>query len=85
MIYKVLFLSPHEANIVTPDPERTRKANGLEDRALHLTESLSLLRTCQQIHEEASTVLYGSNVFTFDDSPHGMKIYTIPGFDRSVG
>jgi len=84
IIYEVLFMSPLEANIVTPDPERTRKANGLEDRALHLTESLSLLCTCQQIHEEASTVLYGRNVFTFDDRPHGMKIYTIPGFHRSV-
>ena len=31
---------------------------------------LSLLRTCQQLHEEGSAVLYGDNTFWFDDLPH---------------
>jgi len=83
-VCKVILISPHREKLVTPDPSRTRKVNMLKDMSLRLTDSPALLRTCQQIHEEATSVLYGLNVFHFDDEQHGLKTLDVPGFDRTL-
>ena len=33
----------------------------------HSIIDVAILRTCQQVHDEATAVLYGENAFTFDD------------------
>ena len=35
-------------------------------------QALALIRTCQQAHEEGTNVLYGVNIFRFDDIPYDM-------------
>ena len=44
------------------------------------SRGISLLRTCQQIHEEGSAVLYGENIFWFDDIPYN-EIRGMPPLD----
>lgn len=83
-IYRNLFTSKHDGTRVTPDVEGSRRQNGLTDGLLNLHDSLPLLRTCQYIHEEATSILYGDNVFTFDDRPHGVKENKINGFNLTL-
>ena len=82
MIYEFLFANDHPEKLITPDLDGSRRRNQL--RRPKLGYCLSLLRTCQYVHEEAVTVLYGSNVFVFNDQPHGDDRLKIIGFDFSV-
>ncbi|KAM0794547.1 hypothetical protein BDR22DRAFT_826823 [Usnea florida] len=84
MIYRLLFETAHKDKIVTPDPAGSRRQNNLGQRTLNLSDSLPLLRTCRMVHREATAVLYGSNVFRFDDHPHNDDKHTIPGFNMSL-
>ena len=84
MIYGLLFETAHKDKVVTPDPAGSRRQNNLGQRTLNLSDSLPLLRTCQVVHREATAVLYGSNVFRFDDDPHNDDKHTIPGFKMSL-
>ena len=84
MIYGLLFETAHKDKIVTPDPSGSRRQNNLGQRTLNLSDSLPLLRTCQVVHREATAVLYGNNVFRFDDCPHNDDKHKIPGFEMSL-
>lgn len=42
-----------------------------ERKIFDLADSIPFLRTCAQIHEEATFMLYGSNQFYFGDESHG--------------
>ena len=82
MIYELLFVSDHLEKLITPDLDGSRHRNQL--RRPNLSNCLPLLRTCQYVHEEAVSVLYGSNVFAFSDEPHGDDRLEMTGFDFSV-
>ena len=84
MIYGLLFETAHKDKTVTPDPAGSRRQNNLGHRTLNLSGSLPLLRTSQLVHREATAVLYGNNVFRFDDHPHNDDKHTIPGFKMSL-
>lgn len=73
-------MSEHEGKCVTPDVTGSRYMNGLVAGVLRLDDCLPLLRTCQQVHEEATSILYGTNVFHFNDQPHGIDKYKDVGF-----
>ena len=81
-IYEFLFVSDHPEKLITPDPDGSRHRSQL--RRPNLSNCLPLLRTCQYVHEEAVSVLYGSNVFAFSDRPHGTDDMEVIGFDFSV-
>ncbi|KAF6228370.1 hypothetical protein HO133_008100 [Letharia lupina] len=84
MIYRLLFETAHEDKTVTPDPTGSRRRNNLGHRTLNLSDSLPFLRTCQLVRGEATAVLYGNNVFRFDDHPHNSDEHTMPAFNTSV-
>ena len=84
MVYGLLFETAHKDKFVTPDPAGSRRQNNLGQRTLNLSDSLPLLRTCHVVHREATAVLYGENVFRFDDHPHNDDKHTIPGFKMSL-
>ena len=84
MVYGLLFETAHKDKFVTPDPGGSRRQNNLGQRTLNLSDSLPLLRTCQVVHREATAVLYGNNVFRFDDRPHNVDKHTVPGFKMSL-
>ena len=48
----------------------------MDSWSLHVSDSLPFLRTCKRIHDEATAVLYGNNIFYFDDVVHGEE--TLP-------
>ena len=81
MIYEVLFVSDHSEKLIMPDLDWYRRD---ELRGPNLSNCLPFLRTCQNVHEEAVSVLYGSNVFAFSDECHGADRMGIAGFDFSV-
>ena len=55
--------------MIAPDPAHTRRHTEiLHERTL--SDGLALLQTCQQVYQEATEVLYGSNTFYFDDAKH---------------
>lgn len=84
MVYELLFSSKNEGKCITPDLEGTRHRNGIKGNAPHFSNYLPLLRTCQHIHAEATSVLYGSNVFYFSDEGHGAEKYPLIGFGISL-
>ena len=82
MIYELLFLTPRRDKTLTPDPERVQAVDEhdwpvdgmgdrLKPRKISIHHSLPFLCTCQQVHGEATEVLYGGHIFWFDDTPHG--------------
>lgn len=81
-IYEFLFVSDHPEKLITPDPDGSRHRSQL--RRPNLSNCLPLLRTCQDVHEEAVSVLYGSNVFAFSDKPHGTDDMAFNEFDFSI-
>lgn len=84
MIYGLLFETAYEDKTVTPDPAGSRRENNLGARTMNLGDSLPFLRICKLVHQEATAVLYGSNVFRFDDHPHNSDQHKILGFNMSV-
>ncbi len=75
-------MSDHPEKLITPDLDDSRAR--IRRRGPNLSNCLPLLRTCQFVHEEAVSILYGSNVFAFSDQPHGDDRLMIIGFDFSV-
>ena len=71
MIYKEVFKTPYVDNIITPDPTRHRRQLGRHYTDHTVNYDLALLQSCQQAHEEATSFLYGNNVFYFDDADYG--------------
>ncbi|KAL2039644.1 hypothetical protein N7G274_007503 [Stereocaulon virgatum] len=84
IVYKLLFVSRHPDNAITPDPVGSRKSNGPFVWRIGAPDSLPLLRTCRQIHDEASSILYGKNIFLFSDAPHGQRTFEVPGFGQTL-
>ena len=84
MVYELLFVSRHPDKAVTPDPVGSRKSNGPFVWRIGAPDSLPLLRTCRQIHDEASSILYGKNFFFFSDAPHGQRTFEVPGFGQTI-
>ena len=82
MVYEFLFVNDRPENLITPDLNGFRHRNQL--RRPNLSNCLPLLRTCQYVHEEAVSVLCGSDVFAFSDQSHGDDRLEIIGFDFSV-
>lgn len=80
----MLFASKHAEHLVTPDSARSRKRNNIERYALNIADNLPLIRTCQPVYEEATSILYGENIFDFDDQTHGTESYLVPGFNMSL-
>lgn len=81
IIYELLFQTSCRDKIVTPDPEAKRRtlARNISiprrHQTLNISHSLPFLRTCQQVHEEATRILYGNHTFWFDDIALGFKAY----------
>ena len=82
MIYKFLFVSDHPEKLIMPDLNGPRAP--IRRSTPDLSNALPLLRTCQYVHEEAVSVLYGSNIFIFSDEPYGDDQLKIIGFDFEV-
>ena len=72
MIYKEVFKTPYTDNIITPDPSHHRRQLGRRYGDRTVNYDLALLRSCQQAHEEATSFLYGNNIFYFDDADYGI-------------
>ena len=80
LIYQDLFILDQKGNTIAPFsvrfcshecPEITSLVSSSSPTYLSLRtlscQALSLIRTCQQAHEECTDILYGDNVFRFDD------------------
>ena len=75
IIYQYLFTSKCRHNLIVPAVGRLRRAITLNrpdsGRWRAITglncQTLSLIRTCQQAHDESTNVLYSDNTFCFDD------------------
>lgn len=78
--YSILFRSEDDDHLITPDPLRSRDRNFITQNQANMSDSLALLRTCQQAHEEATAVLYGSNIFYFSDRTHGIDTHNMTNF-----
>ena len=65
LIYKVLYEAPHLT--ITPDWLDLDCYRLCSSKVTKFSASVSFLRTCKQINIEASTILYGRNVFVFED------------------
>lgn len=81
MVYTLLFVTKNEDKVVIPDPTGSRRNNGLGGQTLSLSDSLPFLRTCQLVHEEATSLLYGVHIFHFDDTAHHDKDHKVVEFD----
>ena len=68
-IYEVLFEAPNLT--IKPDWLDLDYYGKYSSKISKFSASVSFLRTCKQINEEASTIFYGRNVFVFEDT--GMK------------
>ena len=77
-IYRLLYESIEKERCISPDIYRTRHRLDFPSgqvkkptatMALRANGS-GLLRTCKQVHEEATIVLYGINVFHFTENLH---------------
>ena len=84
MIYTLLFMSSNHGHNITPDCSGTRFRMGLIDRRGQFGSSLPLLRTCQHVHEEATSILYGKNIFYFDDQQHGTLTFKTPQCNQEL-
>lgn len=73
MIYEEVFETPCRGKVITPDPSHFRRGHEPEISARTINSGSGLLRSCRQAHNEGAAVLYGSNVFSFDDH----KYYTL--------
>ena len=55
------------------------KCKSAKDRRRHKTIFLEVLETCKQVHDEASGILYGCNIFKYRSNPgEGLKPVTLP-------
>ena len=68
-VYEVLYEAPHLT--IKPDWLDLDYYETYSYKISKFSASVSFLRTCKQINEEASTIFYGRNVFVFEDT--GMK------------
>ena len=73
MVYLHVFHTPQPFGIITPDLGHIRRQYGDEYAVQTPMVHNGLLHTCQQAYEEGTTVLYGANVFHFDDDPYGER------------
>lgn len=69
-IYRLLLITSDRVKDLAPDVigHLARSRRTWEYRA-DMGDSLSLLRTCTQVNQEASSILYGGHGFHFDDEP----------------
>ena len=70
MIYEEVFKTPLADKTITPDPWYRRRKLGRRFAERTVKGNSALLRSCQQIHSEATGTLYGSHVFYFDDTSY---------------
>ena len=70
-IYELLFKSDDLDDTISPDPEHTRALLGPTGKAT-TSRSLTLLRVCGQIHDEATDTLYGCNILHFSEEDHNL-------------
>lgn len=73
MIYEEVFSTPFTDKIITPDPSYRRRQLGRRYAERTVKYDLSLLQSCQQACDEATSTLYGSMVFYFDDTSYGYE------------
>lgn len=71
MIYEEIFRAPLADKTVTPDPTHRRRQLGRRFNEHTVNCNSALLRSCQQVYNEAIGTLYGSQIFFFDDARHG--------------
>ena len=73
MIYKAMFETSSQDNIITPDQNYTRRRFTGRDLNDHtISNGLGFLQTCQQAYEEAYPCLYKpENTYYFEDVQHG--------------
>ena len=64
-IYEVLYEAPHLT--ITPDWLDLECYELYSSKVTKFSASVGFLRSCKQINTEASIILYGRNVFVFDD------------------
>ena len=78
IIYQYLFTPEYRNSLNAPDVGRLSRAMRLNRPEIGPWRSiitlncqaLPLMRTCQQAHDESTSVLYGNNTFCFDDIPY---------------
>ena len=58
---------------VTPDPSYRHRQLGNRFAERTVNYDQALLQPCQQAHEEATAVLWGSEVSYFDDTSYGVE------------
>ena len=73
MIYEEVFRTPLADKTITPDPSYRRRQLGRRFAEHTVKYDLAFLRSCQQAHQEATAVLYGSKSFYFDDTSYGYE------------
>ena len=73
IIYEELFRMPFADKTITPDPSYRRRHLGRRYAERTVKYDLGLLQSCQQAHQEATAVLYGSKAFFFDDTSYGFE------------
>ena len=81
IIYEELFSMPVAAKTITPDPSYRRRQLGRRFTERTVRYELAILRSCQQVHQEATAVLYGSKVFYFDDTSYDLEDTKIEASD----
>ena len=77
-IYVYCFPVADNQQLVTPDALRSRRSTPGCDTSHTINGTIALLRTCRQVYEEASEMLYKNKTF-FDDVQHGNKKTTCNG------
>lgn len=70
MIYEEVFQTSLQDGAITPDPRYLRRRGSGDLNHRTINNGLALLQSCQQVHEEATAILYGNHVFYFDDTRH---------------
>ena len=83
-IYTYLFRSEHHISgeyVLMPDKLQLRPANNDKYFPANMHDVLPLLRTCQQVHQEAMAILYGVNKFYFNDQCFEPEVQNLPTAD----
>lgn len=71
MAYKEVFRAPLADKTITPDRSYCLRELGRRFAERTVNCDSALLRSCQQVYNEATGTLYGSQVFCFDDTSYG--------------
>ena len=81
IVYEELFRMPFAGKTITPDPSYRRRQLGRRFTERTVKYDVAILRTCQQVNQEATAVLYGSKAYFFDDTSYDFEETQIEASD----